>query len=154
MRDMVQRLSDEFGLTPQEREQLLPSGRVPLMRNRVGWATTYLKSGLPWSVVAEHGVEHGQKLAHGGSQGDLARVAGRAETLVEGADAGIVAYGREGRHVQDAADRASTPADHAAAPEGAAVAIERGEAHPRGDAAAIEPAEFGEIGDSRLCVGR
>ena len=39
--DIVQSLSDEFRLTAEEREQLLPSGRARLMRNRVGWATTY-----------------------------------------------------------------------------------------------------------------
>jgi restriction system protein len=45
--EVVQRLSDEFGLTREEREQLLPSDRVALMRNRVGWTTTYLrKAGL------------------------------------------------------------------------------------------------------------
>ena len=40
-------LSEEFRLSEAERRQLLPSGRYPLMRNRVGWARTYLvKAGL------------------------------------------------------------------------------------------------------------
>ena len=36
-------LSDYFELTDEEREKLLPSGRVSIIRNRVGWARTYLK---------------------------------------------------------------------------------------------------------------
>lgn len=36
-------LADQFRLTEEEREQLLPSGRVRLFRNRVAWAVTHLK---------------------------------------------------------------------------------------------------------------
>jgi len=36
-------LAEEFGLTPEERAVLLPSGQYPLFRSRVGWAKTYLK---------------------------------------------------------------------------------------------------------------
>ena len=36
-------LADRFGLSQQEREQLLPSGRQPVLNNRIGWAHTYLK---------------------------------------------------------------------------------------------------------------
>jgi len=32
----------EFSISDAERRQLLPSGRVPLLNNRVGWAVTYL----------------------------------------------------------------------------------------------------------------
>jgi restriction system protein len=36
-----------FDLTPEDREERLPSGRVTTLQNRVGWATTYLfRSGL------------------------------------------------------------------------------------------------------------
>lgn len=45
--DAVARLESEFGLTPDERAELLPSGRYPRFRQRVGWAKTYLsKAGL------------------------------------------------------------------------------------------------------------
>lgn len=44
-RDMVEALAQEFGLTPEERSQLLPSGTAFLFDNRVGWARTYLKHG-------------------------------------------------------------------------------------------------------------
>lgn len=36
-------LSDQFQLTIEEREQLLPSGTQFIIANRVGWARTYLK---------------------------------------------------------------------------------------------------------------
>lgn len=40
--DVVRRLADEFKLTADEREHLLPSGRQPTFNNRVHWAKTYL----------------------------------------------------------------------------------------------------------------
>ncbi len=40
-------ISDEFGLTPEERQQMLPSGQQTVIRNRLGWARTYMaKAGL------------------------------------------------------------------------------------------------------------
>ncbi len=36
-------LAAQFGLTDEALRTLLPSGRQPVFRNRVGWATTYLK---------------------------------------------------------------------------------------------------------------
>lgn len=45
--DAVEQLADELGLTPDERSQLLPSGKQTLFANRVHWAKTYLaKAGL------------------------------------------------------------------------------------------------------------
>jgi restriction system protein len=41
-RELVERLSDEFGLTEEERARTIPSGRQGLMANRVHWAVTYL----------------------------------------------------------------------------------------------------------------
>jgi restriction system protein len=46
-RDMEEVLAERFGLTPEERTQMLPSGQSTVFRNRIGWAKTYLKnSGL------------------------------------------------------------------------------------------------------------
>ncbi len=43
----VEKLADEFGLTEDERAELLPSGRQPVIYNRVQWAKTYLtRAGL------------------------------------------------------------------------------------------------------------
>jgi len=39
----VDDLADRFGLTEEERTELLPSGQQPLFYNRVGWARTHLK---------------------------------------------------------------------------------------------------------------
>ncbi|HJU08309.1 MAG TPA: restriction endonuclease [Rhodanobacteraceae bacterium] len=41
--DLVEFLANEFQLTEVERTELLPSGRYPTFRSRVGWAKTYLK---------------------------------------------------------------------------------------------------------------
>ena len=49
--EVVQRLAEEFQLTPQDRKQLLPSGTQPTFDNRIRWSRTYLsKSGLLESV--------------------------------------------------------------------------------------------------------
>lgn len=42
-RDAVEQLAVEFGLTPEEQSELLPSGTQATFDNRVGWARTYLK---------------------------------------------------------------------------------------------------------------
>ena len=40
-------LADEFGLSSQEREELLPSGKIRLLNNRIHWAKLYMsKAGL------------------------------------------------------------------------------------------------------------
>lgn len=41
-RDVKDTMADEFGLTEEERAELLPSGRQRTIDNRVGWSLTYL----------------------------------------------------------------------------------------------------------------
>jgi len=41
--ELIDSLASEFGLTDQERNELLPSGSQLRFANRVGWAGTYLK---------------------------------------------------------------------------------------------------------------
>ncbi len=41
--DAVEKLADEFGLTSEERNELLPSGTQAVFNNRVAWARSYLK---------------------------------------------------------------------------------------------------------------
>jgi restriction system protein len=41
--EVVSSLADEFNLSREEREQLLSSGQQTVIRNRAGWARTYLK---------------------------------------------------------------------------------------------------------------
>lgn len=48
-------LAKQFDLTNEELRELLPSGRQPVFRNRVGWARTYLKkAGLLTSPKRAH----------------------------------------------------------------------------------------------------
>ncbi len=41
--EVVEALVHEFKLSTEEREQLLGSGQQTIIRNRAGWARTYLK---------------------------------------------------------------------------------------------------------------
>jgi restriction system protein len=43
LRETIEALADKFGLTGEERSELLPSGQQAVFDNRVGWARTYLK---------------------------------------------------------------------------------------------------------------
>ena len=45
LRGAIEELADQFGLSEQERDHLLPSGRQATFDNRVGWARTYMKKG-------------------------------------------------------------------------------------------------------------
>src|ERR1700730_17672110 len=45
VRDIVDRLAETLGLTPEERGELLPSGKQTLFYNRVQWAKTFLGDG-------------------------------------------------------------------------------------------------------------
>ena len=40
IRDAVEQLAKEFGLSEEERKELLPSGQQAIFKNRVGWAST------------------------------------------------------------------------------------------------------------------
>ena len=41
--DVIDALATQFKLIPEERKELLPSGRQEIFGNRVGWARTYMK---------------------------------------------------------------------------------------------------------------
>src|SRR6516225_1302186 len=43
LRDAREKIAESFALTPDDKAQLLPSGRQPLFANRVAWAKTYLE---------------------------------------------------------------------------------------------------------------
>lgn len=43
LREVVEVLADDFGLSKAERLEFLPSGRYPTFDSRVGWASTYMK---------------------------------------------------------------------------------------------------------------
>ncbi|WP_165074465.1 restriction endonuclease [Paludisphaera rhizosphaerae] len=43
VRDLTTAIADQFGLTQEEREHLVPSGQQTTIANRVSWARTYMK---------------------------------------------------------------------------------------------------------------
>jgi restriction system protein len=43
MRDVYEKLAEQYRLTAEEKKDLLPSGKQPIFENRVGWARTYMK---------------------------------------------------------------------------------------------------------------
>ncbi len=43
LRETIEVLADQFNLTSEERNKLLPSGQQTIFDNRVGWARTYMK---------------------------------------------------------------------------------------------------------------
>ena len=43
LREAVEQLADEFALSDDERNELLPSGSQAVFNNRVHWSRTYLK---------------------------------------------------------------------------------------------------------------
>jgi len=53
--DVIAKLAEEFRLTPEEQQQLLPSGKQTTFSNRVGWAKSYL---------VQAGLLEGTKRAH------------------------------------------------------------------------------------------
>jgi restriction system protein len=65
LRDGINFIADHFKLTPEEREELLPTGNQTRLDNRVGWARTYLKKAGLLTLV-RRGVfqitERGQKV--------------------------------------------------------------------------------------------
>jgi restriction system protein len=49
--ETIEALAKQFKLSPEERKELLPSGRQYIIENRVGWARTYMKkAGLIESI--------------------------------------------------------------------------------------------------------
>lgn len=42
---VTEAVADHFGLSDAERRELLPSGRMTVIRSRVGWAVSYMKQG-------------------------------------------------------------------------------------------------------------
>lgn len=53
--EVINQISDEFELTAEQRAELLPSGKQTIIKNRIGWAITYLKkAGLLKSPKRAH----------------------------------------------------------------------------------------------------
>jgi restriction system protein len=54
-RELKETLADHFGITPEERQHMLPSGQQTTFHNRVAWAKTYLeRAGILQNVRRGH----------------------------------------------------------------------------------------------------
>lgn len=43
LQEAIDAIAREFGLSLEERRELLPSGRIPIINSRIGWARTFMK---------------------------------------------------------------------------------------------------------------
>ena len=87
------------------------------------------RRGIPRLMMTDHRVDDRQELPHHGGQGDFRRLPRRDQAFVEGPQHGVMAFGRQGGHVQQRADGATAARDAAAALQSPAVACHRGQAH-------------------------
>jgi hypothetical protein len=97
---------------PNRSAQRLPCGRhdVPTGQS-VG----------PHDVIADHGIERGDHLAHDRHDRDLGQFAGSLETIVEYLEGGIPIAGAHRRHVEHLANMRTTAPDAAPSLERAAL---------------------------------
>ena len=97
-------------------------------------------------MVASHGVEDAQQLAHAGDEGNLRAFAGGDEALVEGPNDRVEACGGEGGHVQHPAQLKAPALDVSPAADAARFMGHGRNARQSGELTAVEPAEFGQVG--------
>ena len=84
-------------------------------------------SRLPGDVVAQHGVEGCDHLAHDGDDDDFGLFVGGGETMVKDFESRIVSAGAQSCHVEHVTDWQPTTVDAAMSFEPAAVEVIRGE---------------------------
>lgn len=104
---------------------------------------------MPWLSVSEDRVEDGEELAHGGDQGGLGGPATGPEAKIEVADGRVPANGGDGGHEHHAAHVRPSARNGAVAAPCVGVAIDGRYPDQRGEAAAVDAAEFGQLGDQR-----
>lgn len=96
-------------------------------------------------VGSHHGVQHGQRLAHAGGQGDLGQFANSNQALVEDLDGGVVpSDGQAGMY--NAANLEAPALYVPSAVAGARVVGRRCHADERGDLAAVQSPQLGKLG--------
>ena len=99
----------------------------------------------PQSVFLKQRVGEDDEFPHDGGEGEFALFATIDQALVEGAEVGIVAGGRERGPIEGAARAGAAAFDMALACRLAAVVGERGDTSEGGDGMTVERAELGEI---------
>src|SRR5215831_6663524 len=90
-------------------------------------------SRLPGDVVAQHGVEGCDHLAHDGDDDDFGLFVSGGETMVKDFESRIVSAGAQSCHVEHVTDWQPTTVDAAMSFEPAAVEVIRGETDEGGD---------------------
>lgn len=110
--EVVPKLIEEFKVSPEEAEELIPSGRVTVIANRAHWARTYLsKAGALTSPKRNHHVitESGRKLLQANPE--------RIDNSVLAAFSGFEDWRNASKKQADgdkSADLPATPADTSA----------------------------------------
>ena len=98
--------------------------------------------GLPGDVVAQHGVEGCDHLAHDGNDDDFGLFVGGGEATVEDFESRIVSASAQSGHVEHITDWQPTTVDAAMSFEPAAVEVIRGETDEGGDLLAAHLTEL------------
>jgi hypothetical protein len=75
-------------------------------------------------MVAQHGIEDGQQLAHRGDESEAGRFAGVAQTSVEALECRVVLDGDEAAHIEGGPDFDAASLDFALAAVAAAVPVD------------------------------
>src|SRR5215467_10043924 len=99
-------------------------------------------SALPFSVVSEHGVEDGKKLPRHGDEGDLLRLTGGKQALVEDLEKRVVTADRQGGNEQSRTQGGPAATNHGLAPPAPRLSGVRRDASQACDAPAIKAAEL------------
>ena len=90
----------------------------------------------------EHGIENRKAVFACRRSGELLRLAGREEPLVEGPNQRVVSCRGQGRHVERGPYLGPSAPNRALAPQGAAVAVEGSHSHQGRDLLAVETPQF------------
>src|SRR5215217_4437864 len=101
---------------------------------------------LPWSVVADDGVEDGEEFSGCCDEGDHLGLSGGDEAVAEGLEGWVVTGGGHGSEEEDGAHGGAASADEAPAAPPPRLPGEGGKAGERRDLAPLEAAELGQLG--------
>ena len=99
--------------------------------------------------LAGDGVEGDEELAGDGHEGELGRLAGLAQSLIERRERGVEAGSGHRGQVEHGADRGAASADASGAAERSAIAGEGSDADERRDLAPSQVTELGQIDQQR-----
>lgn len=104
---------------------------------------------IPGGIGFEHGVEDDKELAHAGDDDDLELFALGFETLCEGPNDGVTAFGGKSGHIEHGSNGGAAAPDGAFSLKSSAVAIERSQAGQGADLLAVEGSQFGKFCQER-----